>query len=239
MIAVVQRLFQVLEAFSRQSDPASLARLTEATGLPKPTIYRLVQSMVDLGYLHQDPTTGFYLRTGQLESLGQGSLWGHLRQRIQPKMDELLDHFDESISLTVMTGQKVHCLLAAETRRPLCYRLGRGTGSLPYYLAASGRAIVSQLPPEEIKALLEQTQIEPMTPKSIKSKKRLRQILAQSSKNGWGYQEEECETGICSVATPLFEGKRPIAALAIIVPMIRFNDSIKRSMISALKQASR
>lgn len=239
MIAVVQKLFQVLEAFAEQGDPASLARLTQATGLPKPTLFRLIQSMIDLGYLHQDPTTGFYLRTGQLEALGRGSLWGHLRQRIQPKLDALLARFDESVSLTVMTGQLVHCLLAAETKRPLCYRLGQGTGSLPYYASASGRAIAAQLPAEELEELYAQTKLKALTPKTVRSMKRLREIIAQSRKSGWAIQDEECELGVCCVAVPLLEGERPIASLAIIAPVIRFNATIQRAMIAALKEAAR
>jgi DNA-binding IclR family transcriptional regulator len=153
-------------------------------------------------------------------------------------MDALLERFDESVSLTVMTGQKVHCLLAAETRRPLCYRLGQGTGSLPYYASASGRAIVARLPQDEQEALLGQTRIEPLTPKTVRSKRALREMLARSRREGWSFQNEECELGVACVAVPILEGERPIAALAIIVPVIRFNARLKREMIAALKEAA-
>jgi DNA-binding IclR family transcriptional regulator len=237
VIAVLQKLFIVLEAFSELGDPMALARLTEATGLPKPTIYRVVQTMVDLGYLSQDPASGLYSRTSAFEWLGRGCLPGHLRQLYRPAMEALRDRFDESFVLIVLAGLKIDCLLAVETTQLLRCMVGPRRG-LPWQVTAGGRAIAAFLPLAEREDLIARSDMQPRTPQTVRSKRQLRAKLDEIRADGWAAQAQESEIGVSAVAVPLFEGDRPIAALAAVVPHVRMTETLRRQMIQALLAAA-
>jgi DNA-binding IclR family transcriptional regulator len=83
VIAVVQKLFDILETFSEEGDPMPLAKISARTRLPKPTAYRLPRAMVELGYLTQDPPTGQYLRTPALQRLSSNCSHRHLLERVR------------------------------------------------------------------------------------------------------------------------------------------------------------
>lgn len=233
MIAVLKKMFLILEAFSKLGDPQPLAQLTVATGLPKPTVYRLVQSMVALGYLAQDARTGQYMRTPAIERLGTNSNHGYLLQRTRLPMESLRQQFDETVSLAVLAGTDVYYLSVMETSRTL-RRIPPENNREPYHVTASGRVIAAHLPPDEQAVLLDRTRLRPLTPRAIVQRPRLVEILGEVRLRGWSFQSEENEEGVCCLAAPIREGDSVAAAIAITVPTIRMNDARKEAMIQSL-----
>lgn len=54
-IQSVERALRLLELMAEGGGSASIRELSTATGLPAPTVYRLLRTMVDLGYLRRLP----------------------------------------------------------------------------------------------------------------------------------------------------------------------------------------
>ncbi len=67
----VRRAFHLLHELNRQR-VSSVRHLHRATGLPKPTIVRLLDTLIVLGYVVNDPRQGGYQVTSLVRSLSAG-----------------------------------------------------------------------------------------------------------------------------------------------------------------------
>src|SRR5262245_42054374 len=67
----VRRAFHLLHELNRQR-VSSVRHLHRATGLPKPTIVRLLDTLITLGYVVNDPRQGGYQVTSLVRSLSSG-----------------------------------------------------------------------------------------------------------------------------------------------------------------------
>ena len=223
---------------SPSCDPLPLARLAQATGIPKPTVYRIVQSLVELGYIVQDEETGHYLRTPSVEALGRNSKLAFLRYRLQPAMEELLAQFNETVHLAVLSGNRVHYLSILETTRPL-RRITPVELGEPFYATAIGRAFAAWLPEEERRLLIERTELVPLTPYTIVDRDKLIEELNLIRERGWAVQMQECELGVACVAAPVLEEDRPVAAISVTMPHVRLTEEKKQGIIEALLSITR
>ena len=70
-IRSVERVLDVLEELNRQP-VSTIALLHERTGLPKPTLVRILKTLEEKGYVDNDPRLGGYQVTAQVASLSGG-----------------------------------------------------------------------------------------------------------------------------------------------------------------------
>jgi IclR helix-turn-helix domain len=91
-VAVTQKVFSILEALSQQpKSGVALDELTQFTGIAKTTVFRLLYSMVKLGYVDQDPVTNLYALSGRFFELGTNALpYQRLTVIAKPLMQTLL-----------------------------------------------------------------------------------------------------------------------------------------------------
>jgi IclR family transcriptional regulator, mhp operon transcriptional activator len=70
-IQSVSRAFSLLEALNLRAW-SSVGQLHQDTGLPKPTIVRMLQTLIQGGYVAKDPRQNGYCVTGRVQSLSSG-----------------------------------------------------------------------------------------------------------------------------------------------------------------------
>lgn len=68
----VARTFALLEALAAAGGELSLSELAASTGLPPPTIHRLLRTLVDGGYVRQLPSRRYLLGPALVE-LGEAA----------------------------------------------------------------------------------------------------------------------------------------------------------------------
>jgi DNA-binding IclR family transcriptional regulator len=98
-VTALHRGLEVLRAF-RPTDSIGLGNreIAERTGLPNSTISRLTYTLLKLGYLVYDETTGRYRVGVPVLSLGYASLGGSwLRDIVQPRMQALADECGDGV----------------------------------------------------------------------------------------------------------------------------------------------
>ena len=123
-IAVLEKAFLVLETVDKLGRTATLKELTEATGLPKPTLYRILQTLVDLGYVDQDSARSRYGLSLRLRQLARGGDdFEELRQKMLPVMESLHRKFNETINLGVLQLNHVYYVHFIETTQNLRWQV--------------------------------------------------------------------------------------------------------------------
>lgn len=137
--------------------------------MPKTSVYRMVCSLEEMGFLDRDEN-GMY-------SLGLLFLqYGHLvserldiRKIALPIMEELRDDVDEAVHLIVRQGNEAMYIEKIEGTQTVRLYTAIGRRS-PLYAGACARSILTFLPEEERDAYIEQTELVPIASGTIRDK---------------------------------------------------------------------
>ena len=236
-IAVLEKAFQVLETMSDFGRTAALKELSDRSALPKPTLYRILQTLANLGYVEQDHARSRYGLTMRLFRLGRGDSYDDVRQSALPIMEALHRKFDETVNLGILQGSYVHYAHFIETTQNLRWRV-RPDARDPFYCTALGRAIVAHLPRARQDQLVEQAVIERRTPFTPPDRQAVHALLARTLRNGFARDDQENDLGVCCFGIPVFDdGGRPGAAVSISVPKSRLTRRREAEMVGALLAA--
>jgi IclR family mhp operon transcriptional activator len=129
-------------------DSASIAKLVVDTGLPKPTVVRLVQTLVREGYVHQDPDSQAYRVTAQVLSLSRarrGEDEG--LQFVQAELDQLGLALKWPSEFLLADGMSMRIICNNRAKAPIKLRLFERS-RFPMISSAAGVAYLSALAPD-------------------------------------------------------------------------------------------
>ncbi|MBC3191515.1 IclR family transcriptional regulator [Pseudonocardia sp. C8] len=133
----VLRACRLLEQFGAHRPVITLAELTAASGLNKPTVHRLMTSFVEAGWVHRDPAGAYRIRM-PVFAVGAAALAEFdLRTEARPALEDLAARFGDTAFLMVPSDAGAVCIDRVEGGKPLVVA-GIGIGSvLPYHAAAA------------------------------------------------------------------------------------------------------
>ncbi len=213
----LRRGLQILEAFSADQPYQKLSEITKKTGLPKPTVYRLLQTLVALDFVKYDPEETFYRLGPKVMSLGFSVLSGlDVREAALPYLEQLSRKLDQNVNLGVLDGREVIYVARIKRRRILNIDLSVGS-RLGLHNTSIGRAILAWLNEadrERILAELPGDAAEAYGPGA----EGLRVELARVRDQGYAICDEEFAVGLRAVGAPVFNAQGEVEA-AINVPV--------------------
>lgn len=234
-IAVIEKAFMVLEAMAEFESSVPLKLLSDKTKLPKPTLYRILHSLDNLGYVTQEKNRGDYILTPKLAEVGSNRHHADLKRTALPKMEYLYTRFNETVNLGYLSGVNILYLHVLETTNHLRWIVQPGSQD-PFYCTALGRAIVSQLPREAQEDLVSRTALERRTSSTPTEKNDLLKVLEKAKNNGWALDNEENEKGVVCLAVPLTKNSAPVAAISVSIPKSRLTSSLESEIVKALTE---
>lgn len=233
-IAVIEKAFHVLEVMSDIGRAASLKEVSEASGLPKATLFRILQTLAHIGYVDQDQARSRYALTLRLLQLGREDSYEEAKQIAMPIMETLHARFNETVNLGILQGTSVvyaHCI---ETSQSLRWQVRPGARD-PFHTTALGRAIVAHLPQKRREQLLDRMHLDPRTPFTPQTRAQVEQILENTRIFGLAQDNQENDLGVVCYGVPLIEDGFPIASLSISVPKSRLTPELDHEITTALR----
>jgi DNA-binding IclR family transcriptional regulator len=230
----VDKTFVLLEYLAAAGRPTSLQEVTEAVKLPKPTAYRLLRALQDLGYVSRPAGSRDYLIGPRTARLASADPHGDLKAQARPLLRRLHEEFNETINLGVLSGTHVLYLDYLETTQPLRFIVTPGQND-PWYCTALGRSIAAQLPDRSLEKLIADTRLQILTPYTIKNRADLLRRIEKTRLQGYAEEIEESVQGVCCLAVTLNSLGYPGAAISLAVPTQRLTARRKSAILSALK----
>lgn len=235
-VAVLEKAFHALEVMSDFGRAASLKELAEASKLPKATLFRILQTLVHMGYVDQDHARSRYALTLRLLQLGREDSFDEAKQIAQSIMESLHARFNETVNLGILQGTNVVYADCLETSQSLRWQVRPGAHD-PFHTTALGRAIVAYLPEKRREQLLDRMQLDPRTPFTPQTRAHVEQILENTRTFGLAQDNQENDLGVVCYGMPLLVDDFPIASLSISVPKSRLTPELDREITSALRDA--
>ncbi|UMP00534.1 IclR family transcriptional regulator [Amycolatopsis sp. EV170708-02-1] len=193
----LQRAFELLEHLADTGGEASLSELATLSGLPMPTIHRLIRTLVDLGYVRQNTNRRYALgarliRLGENASMQFGS-WA------RPLLAELVDEVGETANLAVLERDEVVYVAQVPSKHSMRMFTEVGRRLLPHGTGV-GKAMLAHLPSEDVTALLARTGMPSYTEHTFTDQDALLRELAKIAQQGYALDEAEQELGVRCVA---------------------------------------
>jgi DNA-binding IclR family transcriptional regulator len=222
-------------------DGVSVSTISREMKLAKSATHRLLNTMLESGYVRRDPISERYHLTLRLPALGFRYLSAHgLTDVIQPILDRLAAETGELVQLGLIERRRIIWVAWAQgSKSPLRYVpvLGR---EIILYTTASGVVWLSSLDePYALKILREQGFVRTDTPgygrRAVRNEKEFVAKMAEARRLGYAFNLEEGEPGINAVAMA-FRGNAAnegpvVGTLAVAGPSIR---ATKARLIRAL-----
>jgi len=209
---------RLLSLFDEQRPTWRVSDLATATGLPMPTVYRVVMTLTAEGYLDHLPG-GEYRPGVRTLTLGTAALRSlDLVALATPKLQRLGQTTGETVNLAVLTGDRVLYLVRLRNSDLVTANIQVGS-TLPAVHTSIGKLLLAYLDEADLHARITEASFpEQHGPNAKVSLDELGQELAQIREQGWAMQDEELAHGLRSVAGPITgAGGRVVAGVNLAV----------------------
>jgi IclR family acetate operon transcriptional repressor len=231
----ISRVFSLLESMAEIGGIASVSELAERSGLPLPTIHRLLRTLVALGYARQEPSREYALGP-RLVRLGDAAnrlveAWA------KPHLSRLAETLGETANLALLDGSQVVYVAQAPGRHSMRMftEVGHRAG---LHCTAVGKAILATLEPDKAARLFERTPLQAYTHRTITTVPALMREVAAVAARGYATDLCEQENGVSCVAVAL-PGAPARGAVSISGPLTRMTDDLIQQAVPTLRNTAR
>jgi IclR family transcriptional regulator, acetate operon repressor len=233
------RLFALLELVASKDEFVSLQSLVEETGLPKPTLHRMLQQLEGAGLLVRQSDGRHYGTGTRLRRLAEDLLLNATQHGARHAvLRNLVEEIGESCNVTALSGNEVVYLDRVETPEPLRFYLHAGS-RVPAHCSASGKMILSQLSPSQRRKLLGHAPLKQYTPNTVTDLDLLEEELKRVRRDGFALDDEEFLPGLVCVAVLVPTGTgRSNLCLAAQAPVMRLTTDKALQLLPALQRTA-
>ncbi len=231
----VERALEMLEVIADAGGQMAISELGAVTGMPVPTIHRILRTLVDRGYVRQLPNRRYALDS-RLIPLGEAAS-GMLGQWARPVLAELVDALGETANLAVFDGDLVMYICQVPSKHSMRMFTEVGRRVLPHCTGV-GKALLSQLSDDEVRNLVGRTGMEAQTPDTVTDVDELLAQLHTIREQGYALDEGEQEIGVRCVAAPV-QGVATRLAVSVSGPAPRMTPELVDRALPILGRASK
>ncbi|UTV26609.1 IclR family transcriptional regulator [Photobacterium atrarenae] len=233
------RLFSLLEVIAEKDEFFSLQKLVEETGLPKPTLHRMLQQLETAGIIQRDGDERHYSTGVRLRRLAEKLLLNSTTHSARHAvLAQLKEEVGESCNLTALSGGEVIYVDRVETEAPLRFYLHPGS-RVPVHCSASGKLFLASMSSSQRRRLLSNVELTQYTEKTITDFDALETELDNVKRTGYAIDNEEFLPGLFCVAVlvPVPSGRSNLG-IAIQAPIMRLKPEQALHFLPALQRAA-
>lgn len=231
-VPALDRADMILRLLASSNKPLHPSDLAQRTGLAKSTLYLLLASLEQRRWIEKK-AGGYVIGIG-LYVLGCAYVhFDNLQSAFRSTATEFVIEHNEVVQLAVLQGSDVVYLAREDAHRPV--RLVSDIGTrLPAHACALGKALLAQLPDEEVLRLLPD-KLSAITDRTITSHEALCDELAEVRRTGLARDLEEVAAGLICFA--VYAGETPMGrqiAVSTSIPTDRLDKKREKFIIQAI-----
>lgn len=220
LVKSVAKAFAVLRSFSAEEPEMVLADVARGAGVDNATAFRMLNTLVQLGYVEKVGETRRFRLGFQCLELGFNAIArSDIRQLGRPLLRALVNDTIEAASIGVLDGHDaiyIERIQAGLQRLAVDVRVGN---RVPAYSSALGRAMLAYLPVDTQRALLDDHPLERLTEHTVIDTPKILDELAHVREAGFAVSDQETVTGLRVLAAPITDiDGVPVAAMSVAAP---------------------
>jgi IclR family transcriptional regulator, KDG regulon repressor len=233
----VQLALDVLERVAFSGEELGVTQLAERLKVTKGSVHRHLLTLVERGYLVQNPVTTRYAIGAKSRLLARLAPDTDLVQIAEGPMRELRDALGHTVVLSAMTPRGALVLNTVQGTSAI--EIGVRPGSeLSFHGSAQGKILLVFSPRPQQERVLARP-LERFTTHTIVEPKRIEDEITRAMRDGYVAAPEEAMLGINAIAAPIFDNKdAAIASLAVVGSIQFLPPKADAATVSALKAAA-
>lgn len=210
-VPALDRSLDILELLADTPAGRTLSDLSHDLDIPKNAVFRITQTLLARGYLCRDPLSLAFSLSPKLLRLAPP----HFAKMSLPEisrdiMAELRDQTRETIQLGVLNGLEGVIIDQVEGHEPLRIVVNLGL-RFALHNNAPGKLFLAYMPEKKREAAIAQLKLTASTPRTISTKKALRQECERIVTQGYSTDHAEADEGVHCIAGPIFDENRALA----------------------------
>jgi IclR family acetate operon transcriptional repressor len=231
----LERAFALLEHMADAGGETGLSELAASSGLPLPTIHRLMRTLVACGYVRQQANRRYALGP-RLIRLGESAA-RPLATWARPHLARLVEETGETANMALLDGDEVVYVAQVPSRHSMRMFTEVGRRVLPHSTGV-GKALLAGLPDREVRGLLGRTGMPAATERTITTPDAFLAALATVREVGFAVDDNEQEIGVRCIAVRVPASPTP-AAISVSGPAGRVTDAATEKMVPLLREVAR
>jgi IclR family pca regulon transcriptional regulator len=236
----LERGLSVIRCFGSDHQNLTLSEVARIAGITRAAARRFLLTLQALGYVASDDGKHFHL-SPQILNLGYAYLSSMPWWKVaQSQMETVTATISESCSASVLDGAEIVYVARVLSRQIMTVSIGIGT-RLPAYATSMGRVLLAHLTNDQIEAYFATVKLEKLTERTVTAPSELKDIFVEVRERGYCVVDQELETGVRSVAVPIFDRNGVcLAAMNVGTHAARITKAqLKDEVLPVLKAASR
>jgi DNA-binding IclR family transcriptional regulator len=223
-VATNLRTLLILEAVAHADRPLSPTEINREIGLPKQSIHRLCQTLVELGFLIREVSGKRLEAAPRTLKIAQNLMTSrHLNISRHQVLMNLSATTRETVNFVVPELDGMTYLDRVET--DWVFRIELPIGSrVPFNCTASGKCYLASLESKPLDSLIDSIKFEQRTPNTVTNRSQLKEEIALVRRRGYAIDNEELFNGMIALAVPVNDDDgKFLAALAFHGPTQRLS----------------
>ncbi|MEM8750994.1 MAG: IclR family transcriptional regulator [Pseudomonadota bacterium] len=234
------RMLLILETLALADKPLTPTEINKSIGLPKQSIHRLCQTLMDEGFLVRD-MEGKRLKPAQrLMTIARGLFSSrHLNVARRQVLLAISEATGETVNFAVPEAEGMTYLDRVET--DWIFRIELPIGSrVPFYCTASGKCYLASLSNAELERVFKTLRLTARTENTLTTREALVTELNQVREQGYAIDNEELFSGMIALAVPVTDRNgRYFASVAFHGPTQRLNHEKLLEHISTMRESAK
>ena len=220
IVKSVAKAFAVLHSFGPDTTELVIADVARAAGMDNATAFRMLNTLVALGYVEKVENSRRFRLTFKCLDLGFNAIArSDIRALGRPLLRSLVGDRIEAASIGVLDGHEVvyvERIQAGLQRLAVDVRVGN---RVPAFSSALGRAILAHLPVADERAILEAHPPQRLTQYTVTDVDQILAEIAKVRRDGFAVSDQETVTGLRVLAAPITDvDGSPLAAMSVASP---------------------
>ncbi|MDI9917678.1 IclR family transcriptional regulator [Rhodococcus sp. IEGM 1379] len=218
-IQAVERAAIIMSAFTPARPRLTLNEITAALGTSKATAHRYTKALRAANLLRYDPTETMYSLGPQILTLAAAARSGlPVIKLAEPFMEKLMREVQETVVLSVWDGESPIVVATNDNTDHVARVAVRLGARLSPTASAQGRVFCAYLPDDEM----------PMLRREMQSDPEFAQELERIRETGISLKSPVVN-GLRTLAAPVFQTGRVVAALAVVATSVSSDDEVDRN----------
>ncbi len=235
--SALSKALDVVKVIAESNRAVGLAELAAQLGLPRPTLHRVLQQLVDEQLILRAAQKDRYVVGPQLTKLAGHALRSLSTQPpVRAILDELVTETQETCNVGVLDQDQVVYIERVEGISPLRLQLQVGS-VVPFHCTAIGKLLAAEQHKNVRTRLLKATSLERFTANTFADPASLEEEFARIRSDGFSFNNEEYVEGLSAIAVAINDGEgKPVAALSVHALHMRMSKEKAISYLSSMNE---
>lgn len=235
------KVLAILELLSYSEEPLRLIDIAHKLQFNTSTALRFLNSLEQNGYVYKDRETLKYRMTYKICGLSNQIInHSDLVPIASQPIKELSAKLRECACLAIEQNYSIVYIYVSDGPGQILRTTQRIGKEAPMHCTGVGKLILSDFPEEKIDEMISKKGLAKYTEHTITTKEHLMQELATIRKQGFAYDNEECELGARCIALPINDySGHVIASISVTGPIGRMTDEFIRKNLSIISGVAR